>query len=118
MAQLVHDLAPGAALAFATSGPTAEAMADNIRALRAAGSTVIVDDITFFDEPMYQDGPISIAVNEVVAAGVPYYSSAANSNVISQFPGRPGPGRPEHRLLRGPDASAAPAPASGRAPTA
>jgi len=85
MAQLVHDLAPGAALAFATSGPTAEAMADNIRALRAAGSTVIVDDITFFDEPMYQDGPISNAVTEVVGAGVPYYSSAANSNVISQF---------------------------------
>ncbi len=86
MIQLVHDLAPSAGLAFATSFPTAESMADNIRALRAAGSTVIVDDITFFDEPMYQDGPISVAVNEVTAAGVPYYSSAANSNVISQVP--------------------------------
>ena len=84
MAQLVHDLAPGAGLAFATSGTSAEAMADNIRALRAAGSSVIVDDVTFFDEPMYQDGPISNAVNEVVGAGVPYFSSAANSNVISQ----------------------------------
>ena len=87
MAQLVHDLAPGAGLAFATSGTSAEAMADNIRALRAAGSSVIVDDVTFFDEPMYQDGPISNAVNEVVGAGVPYFSSAANSNVISQIPG-------------------------------
>jgi hypothetical protein len=87
MAQLVHDVAPGAAIAFASRGPSAEAMADAIRGLRNAGSTVIVDDITFFDEPMYQDGPISVAVNEVTAAGVPYYSSAANSNVISQVAG-------------------------------
>ena len=64
MIQLVHDLAPSARLAFATSFPTAESMADNIRALRAAGSTVIVDDITYLDEPMYQDGPIAVAVNE------------------------------------------------------
>jgi hypothetical protein len=82
MVQIVHDLAPGAALAFASRGPSAESMADSIRGLRAAGSTVIVDDITFFDEPMFQDGPVSVAVNEVTAAGVPYYSSAANSNVI------------------------------------
>ncbi|MET0958677.1 MAG: S8 family serine peptidase, partial [Solirubrobacterales bacterium] len=41
--------------------------------------------VTFFDEPMYQDGPISNAVNEVVGAGVPYFSSAANSNVISSL---------------------------------
>jgi hypothetical protein len=87
MSQLVHDVAPGAAIAFATRGASAEAMADAIRGLKNAGSTVIVDDITFFDEPMYQDGPISVAVNEVTAAGVPYYSSAANSNVISQVPG-------------------------------
>jgi Subtilase family len=87
MLQLVHDVAPGAALAFATAFPTAEAMADNIRALRAAGASVIVDDISYLDEPMFQDGPISNAVTEVTAAGVPYFSSAANSNVISTVAG-------------------------------
>ena len=82
MAQLVHDLAPGAQLAFSSSGTTADDMANNVRALRTAGSTVIVDDITYFDEPFFQEGPISTAVNEVTAAGIPYYSSAANSNRI------------------------------------
>ncbi len=82
MAQLVHDLAPGAELAFANSGPTADDMANRIRELRNLGSTVIVDDITYFDEPFFQEGSISTAVNEVTAAGVPYYSSAANSNIV------------------------------------
>jgi hypothetical protein len=83
MAQLVHDVAPGADIAFATRGTTgADFMADQVRALKNAGSTVIVDDITFLNEPFFQEGPISTAVNEVTAAGIPYYSSAANSNVI------------------------------------
>ena len=82
MAQIVHDLAPGAAIQFAASGATADDMANNVRALRNAGSSVIVDDITYFDEPMFQEGSVSTAVDEVNAAGVPYYSSAANSNVI------------------------------------
>ncbi len=82
MAQIVHDHAPGAVLQFAESGASADAMADNIRALRAAGSTVITDDITFFDEPFFQEGPIANAATDVTAAGVPFYSSAANSNVI------------------------------------
>lgn len=82
MAQLVHDLAPGAELAFSSSGATADDMANNIRELRSIGSTVIVDDITYFDEPFFQEGSISTAVNEVAAANIPYYSSAANSNIV------------------------------------
>lgn len=82
MAQIVHDLAPGADIAFATRGSTADAMANQVLALKNAGSTVMTDDITFFNEPFFQEGPIDTAIDQVVAAGVPYYSSAANSNVI------------------------------------
>jgi hypothetical protein len=83
MLQVVHDLAPSANLAFATAFTSETAFADNIRALANAGAKVIVDDVTYFDEPFYQDGPVADAVNDVTAQGVVYYSSAANNNVVS-----------------------------------
>jgi hypothetical protein len=82
MAQIVHDIAPGADIAFAGRGSSPDTMASQILALKNAGSSVITDDITFFSEPFFQEGPIDTAIDQVVAAGVPYYSSAANSNVI------------------------------------
>ena len=53
--------------------------AANIRALKAAGCTIIIDDVSNVTESPFQDGPIALAVNEVSAAGVLYFSSAANS---------------------------------------
>ncbi len=83
MAQIVHDLAPGARLAFATASSGELNFAQNIRDLATANSDVIVDDVTYFDEPFFQDGPIAVAVDDVVADGVTYVSHAANINIIS-----------------------------------
>ncbi|HEY4376228.1 MAG TPA: hypothetical protein VGM93_03685, partial [Acidimicrobiales bacterium] len=80
MAQIVHDLAPDAQLYFATAFAGEVAMANSIRAMRDAGAKVIVDDISYDDDPMYQDGVITQAVDEVQASGVAYFSSAGNSN--------------------------------------
>lgn len=82
MAQIVHDMAPAARIAFASRGASEDDMAGAVLALANAGSDVIVDDITFFDEPFFQEGPIANAATAVTAQGIPYYSSAANSNVI------------------------------------
>src|SRR4051794_9170754 len=82
MAQIVHDVAPGAKLMFATAEGGQTTMADNIRALANAGANIIVDDFTYFAEPAYQDGVIAGAVNDVRAMGVDYFSSAANNNII------------------------------------
>jgi len=82
MAQTVHDLAPGAHLAFATAFTGEEEFASNIKALATAGAKVIVDDVTYAEEPMYQDGIISNAVSSVTASGVSYFTAAANNNVI------------------------------------
>lgn len=82
MAQIVHDMAPAAKIAFAGRGASEDDMAGAVRALANAGSTVIADDITFFSEPFFQEGPIANAVTEVTQRGIPYFSSAANSNVI------------------------------------
>jgi hypothetical protein len=82
MAQTVHDLAPGSDLSFATAFNGENAFANNIRALATTGAKVIADDVTYPDEPMYQDGVVSNAVSAVTAAGVSYYSSAANNNLV------------------------------------
>lgn len=79
MLEIVHDLAPGALLYFATANPSPAAMAQNIRALAAAGCRVIIDDYNYPDEPPFQDGVISKAVNDVSAAGVLFFSCARNS---------------------------------------
>jgi Subtilase family len=79
MLEIVADLAPGAGLFFATGSGGPAQMAANIQALQAAGCSVIVDDVTYFNESPFQDGPISQAVNAVTAAGALYFSSARNS---------------------------------------
>jgi hypothetical protein len=79
MLQLVHDVAPGASLAFATAFTGLAGFRNNILALQAAGARVIVDDVLYALEPMFQDGMIAQAVNTVVGMGVPYFSSAGNS---------------------------------------
>ena len=83
MLQIVHDVAPGANLAFATSGETPAEMAQNIRRLAEAGADIIVDDIGFPDEPFLLDGLIARAVDDVVAQGVSYFSAAGNEGTNS-----------------------------------
>ena len=83
MMEIVHDMAPGANLIFATAGTGAASFANNILALLAAGCKVIVDDFTYFNEGVFQDGPIAQAVNQVTAGGAIYISSAANSGNLT-----------------------------------
>ena len=78
MMQLIHDVAPGSPLAFYTAFESQEDFAAGIRALAAAGSKVIVDDIIYFAEPMFEDGIIAQAVDDVHDDGVAYFSSAGN----------------------------------------
>jgi hypothetical protein len=83
MAQLVHDLAPGAHLAFATAFNGDLDFANQITALRTVNhADVVVDDVSYFNEPFFQNGPIANAANAASQAGVAYFSSAGNANVI------------------------------------
>jgi hypothetical protein len=76
MAQVIYDSAPGAKLAFATAEGGQAVMAANIASLVKAGAKVIVDDVSYLAEPMFQDGPIAQAVAAAVAKGVSYFSAA------------------------------------------
>src|SRR5436190_15230401 len=83
MAQLVHDLAPGAHLAFATAFNGDLDFANQITALRTVNhADVLVDDVSYFNEPFFQNGPIANAANAASRAGVGYFSAAGNENVI------------------------------------
>lgn len=77
MAQLIHDVAPGANLAFATAFLGQTSFANNILAL-ANISDVVVDDIYYSFAPFFQDGVIAQAVDAAFAGGTQYYSSAGN----------------------------------------
>jgi uncharacterized repeat protein (TIGR01451 family) len=82
MLEIVHDLAPNAQLAFATAVTSAESFADNIRALRAAGADIIVDDVVYYAESPFQDGPIAQSVIDVTNDGALYFSSAGNEQNV------------------------------------
>ena len=82
MAQAIHDLAPGASISAASAFNGQADFANQIRALKNNGAKVIADDVSYADELLYQEGVISKAITEVTAAGVTYFSSAANSNAI------------------------------------
>ena len=79
MLEIIHDLAPGADLYFASAMNSPAAFAQNIRQLRAAGCDIIVDDVGYYDESPFQDGAIAKAVNDVTAKGALYFSAAGNS---------------------------------------
>jgi hypothetical protein len=77
MLEIVHDLAPGSPLAF--YGPnTSSDMVAGIAALKAAGCKVIVDDIIFFDQPKFEDGPIAQEAHAFYTSGGVYVTSAGN----------------------------------------
>jgi hypothetical protein len=93
MLEIIHDLAPGAELYFATAFTSIESFADNIRALRAAGCDIIVDDVGYFVETPFQDGQttpsntnggiVIEAVKDVVTDGALFFSAAANSGNVN-----------------------------------
>jgi hypothetical protein len=83
MMQIVHDVAPGAGLAFYTAENSEADFASGIAQLANAGAKVIVDDVGYFDEPFFQDGLVAEAINTVEASGVAYFSSAGNNGTLA-----------------------------------
>ncbi|MFO1486850.1 MAG: Calx-beta domain-containing protein [Verrucomicrobiota bacterium] len=79
MLEIVHDLAPGSDLYFATAFNGPASFAQNIIDLRNAGCDIIIDDVTYLNESPFQDALISQAVNAVSADGALFFSSARNS---------------------------------------
>lgn len=86
MMQLIHDIAPGASLAFAAGGIQGQQTYANLikQLANPFGTTradIIVDDVPRRDEPFFQDGLIAQAVSLVSeVADVAYLAAAGNRN--------------------------------------
>lgn len=83
MLEIVNDVAPGATLFFAEGLSSQAQFAQNILDLRTAGCDIIVDDIAFFAEPVFEDGIIAQAAESVISSGGVYFSSAGNSGNLN-----------------------------------
>jgi hypothetical protein len=95
MMQVIHDVAPGAKQSFYTAFESQADFAHGIIALADDGADIIVDDIIYFGETMFEHGVIADAVEKVAKRGVPYFSAAGNDarqSYESKFrnSGRPG----------------------------
>ncbi|MBV8100360.1 MAG: S8 family serine peptidase [Verrucomicrobia bacterium] len=82
---IAYAEAPGCNEAFATANPSEVNFANNIVRLRTeANCDIIDDDVGYYDEPVFSDGIVSQAVDEVVTSTalpgkrVIYTSSAGN----------------------------------------
>ena len=84
MGELIYDIAPGIQMAFHTAFGGEAVFADGIRRLGASAAeggadcTIIVDDVRYLAQPVYQADLITIAAEEVVKKGIPFFSAAGN----------------------------------------
>ncbi|MDK2971566.1 MAG: hypothetical protein PWP23_1321 [Candidatus Sumerlaeota bacterium] len=83
MVELIHDVAPGADISWASAFTSYTDFASNILALATDPGfecDIIVDDVSYFVAPMYQDGPIALAYRDAYNLhGVLAFSSAGNN---------------------------------------
>ncbi|HEV8504193.1 MAG TPA: S8 family serine peptidase, partial [Chitinophagaceae bacterium] len=79
MLQIVHDVAPKAALAFRTGFISETDFAFGVRQLADdANCDVVIDDITWVTQPFFRDGFVAQAANYVHDHGKTYISAAGN----------------------------------------
>lgn len=84
MLEIVHDLAPGAQLYFSAPSTSVD-MVSSINYLVGQGCNIIVDDLGFFGEPFFADGPVANAAQNAVNQGVTYLTAAGNYSYLQHY---------------------------------
>ena len=80
MLEIVHDMVPDADLYFHDCGDDIVAFNNAIDALVGAGCNVVCDDISWIDEPFFEDGIVASHLTSVLASNdIVYVSSAGNA---------------------------------------
>lgn len=83
MLSVVHEVAPAAALGFASAGAGQADYIQALQGLAARGCQVIVDDLLSLDESPFEDSPAAQAVEDVSAKGVLVVSAAGNDGNVA-----------------------------------
>jgi hypothetical protein len=81
MLEIVSDMAPGTNLAFCAGLNTTADFLQCLADLTAHGVEVIVDDVIFYEEPYFSDGPVAQSVQALLGSVV-YVTSAGNDAEI------------------------------------
>jgi hypothetical protein len=78
MLEIIHDMAPGAALAFHANGAGTASHVTAVQNLVNAGVNVIAEDLAFDAEPAFQQGVVATARENAAIGGVSVHSSSGN----------------------------------------
>jgi uncharacterized repeat protein (TIGR01451 family) len=78
MLEIIHDVAPGAALMFCATGGGVNNHVNALLNLAAAGANIIAEDIAFDTEPAFQKGIAATTADTLAVSGVSIHSSAGN----------------------------------------
>jgi uncharacterized repeat protein (TIGR01451 family) len=78
MLEIIHDMAPGAALLWCATGGSVTSHVNAQLNLVAAGANIIAEDIPFDTEPAFQKGLAATTGDSVAASAVALSSSAGN----------------------------------------
>ena len=78
MGEIIYDISPGSDLAFADATNNSIGMARNMQVLADAGCQIIVDDISHFDEPFFEDGILAKKADSLYQHNILMISSAGN----------------------------------------
>jgi len=76
--EIVYDIAPGASLAFSGPYTSLEFIQGLDYLVDTARCNVVFDDVGFYDEPYFEDGPVARAVATALTSGVVYVSACGN----------------------------------------
>jgi hypothetical protein len=78
MLEIIHDMAPGAALFFHGTGGGTAGHVTAVQNLVNAGVHVIAEDLAFDAEPAFQRGVVATARENAAAGGISVHSSSGN----------------------------------------
>ena len=78
MLEIIHDIAPGAELAFHTAFPSSVQFLNAINFFISIGADIIVDDVGFLTQPYFQDGELAQAAQAATDMGISFFSAAGN----------------------------------------
>ncbi len=85
--EIVYDMVPDAELYFHDAGENKLAFNQAIAVLKAAGCTVICDDIGWADEPYFEDGIIASNITTLLTGNQVIYVSSAGNDAVSHYQG-------------------------------
>ncbi len=85
--EIVHDLAPDANLLFHDNGGSNPGFRDAVDELVAAGADIIIDDVQWLGQPLFEDGVVASHITDVVANNDVVYVTAAGNGGNTHYQG-------------------------------